>query len=203
AKNPRTNLVDRLSAQEDLRPTGAEKRAAPGGGRILVVDDVDANRRLLTRVLTSDGHVVFSATNGREALEIVARDQPDVVLLDVMMPDVSGFDVCRELKSNPSTRLVPVVLITALGGAEDKIQGLEAGADDFLTKPVNAQELHARVRSLLRIKRYTDDLDSAESVIISLALTVEARDAYTDGHCQRLSAYAAALGHSLGLGDED
>jgi len=195
--------VERVCAREDRRPPDAENRGVPGGGRILVVDDVDANRHLLTRLLTSDGHVASTATNGREALEIVARDQPDVVLLDVMMPDVSGFDVCHELKSKPSTRLIPVVLITALGGAQDKIAGLEAGADDFLTKPVNAQELQARVRSLLRIKRYTDDLDSAESVIISLALTVEARDAYTDGHCQRLAAFASALGESLGLGEED
>ena len=106
------------------------------------------------------------------------------------------------MKENPATRLTPVVLITALHDREDRIQGINAGADDFLTKPVNAHELKARVRSLVRLKRYTDDLESAESVIMSLALVIEARDAYTDGHCQRLAAYATALGSSLGLSDD-
>ena len=178
-------------------------QAAPNAGRILIVDDLAENRDLLTRLLVGDGHLVYTATNGAGALELVAREQPDLVLLDVMMPRLNGFEVCRELKRNPSTRLIPVVLVTALYDSEDKMRGIEAGADDFLTKPVNQHELQARVRSLLRVKRYTDDLDSAESVIVSLALTIEARDAYTDGHCQRLAAYAAALGNALGLGDDD
>jgi putative two-component system response regulator len=178
-------------------------QAVLNAGRILVVDDLEANLNLLTRLLANDGYVVFAASNGEEALDLVASEQPDLVLMDVMMPRRDGFDVCRELKRQSSTRLIPVVLITALQDARDKIRGIEAGADDFLTKPVNLHELQARVRSLLRIKRYTDDLDSAESVIVSLALTIEARDAYTDGHCQRLAAYAAALGHALGLGADD
>src|SRR5256885_8501107 len=130
-------------------------------GRILVVDDLDANRQLLTRLLVRDGHLVFTASSGAQALDLVAREQPDLVLLDVVMPHMSGFDVCRELKGETATRLIPVVLVTALGGTRERIEGLEAGADDFLTKPVNAQELQARVRSPLRIKRYPGGLASA------------------------------------------
>ena len=121
---------------------------------------------------------------------MVKREQPMWSSLDVLMPKLSGFEVCERIKQNVATRLTPVVLVTALHERGDKIQGINAGADDFLTKPVNAHELKARVRSLVRLKRYTDDLDSAESVILSLALTIEARDAYTDGHCQRLAGYA-------------
>jgi putative two-component system response regulator len=144
-----------------------------------------------------------TASDGEEALAMVAAEHPDLVLMDVLMPKLSGYDVCERIKRNPATRLTPVVLITALHERQHKIQGIDAGADDFLTKPVNPHELRARARSLVRLKRYTDDLDSAESVIMSLALVIEARDAYTDGHCQRLAAYATALGKALQLGEDD
>jgi putative two-component system response regulator len=172
-------------------------------GRILVADDLPANLNLLDRLLARDGHIVYRAHSGDEALASVAAHHPDLVLLDVMMPGRNGFDVCRILKADEATRLIPVVLVTALQRTEDRIQGLEAGADDFLSKPFNPQELQARVRSLLRIKRYTDDLDSAESVILSLALTVEARDTYTEGHCYRLAEYGVAFGRTLGVSTED
>jgi putative two-component system response regulator len=172
-------------------------------GRILVADDEPANVDLLARWLGRDGHVVYRAANGEEAAAMVAEQQPDLVLLDVMMPKRTGFDVCQSLKRDAATRLIPVVLVTALQNTADRIRGIEAGADDFLTKPINLPELQARVRSLLRLKRHTDDLDSAESVIFSLALTIEARDASTDGHCQRLSTYATALGEALRLPDDD
>jgi putative two-component system response regulator len=157
----------------------------------------------VTALLTRDGYRVDAVASGAAALERVRSDPPDLVLLDVMMPPPNGFDVCRALKADAGTRLIPVVLITALQQSEDRIQGFEAGADDFISKPFNAHELRARVRSLIRIKRYTDDLDSAESVILSLALTIEARDGYTEGHCERLARYAAALGRHIGLNDED
>jgi len=174
-----------------------------GAGKILVVDDTPANVDLLQGLLTRDGYVVQTAVNGEDALAAVARDAPDLILLDVMMPKIDGFEVCRRLKQDPGTRLTPIVLLTSLQEREDKIQGINAGADDFLTKPVNAQELRARVRSLVRLKRYTDDLDSAESVIFSLAATIEARDPYTQGHCQRLAHYAVALGVHRDLRDDD
>jgi putative two-component system response regulator len=168
-----------------------------------VVDDIEASAKLLKRMLVRDGHEVTVARDGREALDRVARDHPDVVLMDVMMPALDGFETCRQMKRDPTTRLVPVVLVTALTDPSDRVRGLEAGADDFLSKPVNPEELAARVRSLVRLKRYTDELDTAESVLLSLALTIEARDTTTDGHCQRLAQYASALGTALGLPAED
>jgi putative two-component system response regulator len=172
-------------------------------GKVLVVDDVSANVELLKSILASDGFTVLTASDGEQALQVVAREHPDLVLMDVLMPKLSGFQVCERIKQDKATRLTPVVLITALYQREDRIQGINAGADDFLTKPVNAHELKARARSLVKLKRYTDDLDTAESVIMSLALVIEARDAYTDGHCHRLARYATELGTALGLSDED
>jgi putative two-component system response regulator len=186
-----------------MHHSGDSQSSGPSLGRVLVVDDVEANRSLVTALLTRDGYRVDAASSGAAALECVRRNPPDLVLLDVMMPALSGFDVCRTLKADAGTRLIPVVLITALQQSEDRIQGFEAGADDFISKPFNAHELRARVRSLIRIKRYTDDLDSAESVILSLALTIEARDGNTEGHCERLARYAAMLGRRIDLGDED
>jgi putative two-component system response regulator len=170
--------------------------------KVLVVDDVSANVELLKTLLTREGYQVVTASDGEQALDMVEREHPDLVLMDVLMPKLSGYEVCDRIKQNKATRLTPVVLITALQESGDRIQGINAGADDFLTKPVNGHELKARVRSLVRLKRYTDDLDSAESVILSLALVIEARDAYTDGHCQRLAKYATALGGVIGLGEE-
>jgi putative two-component system response regulator len=170
---------------------------------VLVVDDEPGNVQLLKTLLTREGYSVVTASDGEEALEMIASSHPDLVLMDVMMPKLSGYAVCQQIKRNPITRLTPVVLITALHERERKIEGINAGADDFLTKPVDPHELKARARSLVRLKRYTDDLDSAESVIMSLALVIEARDAYTDGHCQRLAAYATALGRALRLTDEE
>jgi len=186
-----------------MQHSGDSQPPGPSLGRVLVVDDVEANRSLVTALLTRDGYRVDAAASGAAALECVRRNPPDLVLLDVMMPAPNGFDVCRALKADAGTRLIPVVLITALQQSEDRIKGFEAGADDFISKPFNAHELRARVRSLLRIKRYTDDLDSAESVILSLALTIEARDGYTEGHCERLARYASMLGRRIDLGDED
>ena len=150
-----------------------------------------------------EGYSVVTASDGEEALAMVESTHPDLVLMDVMMPKLNGYDVCEKIKRNPATRLTPVVLVTALHERERKIEGINAGADDFLTKPVDPHELKARASSLVRLKRYTDDLDSAESVIMSLALVIEARDAYTDGHCQRLAAYATALGTALQLSEEE
>lgn len=198
---PPDYLQDATHDADDL--AGSVRDELPLQGSVLVVDDCQLNVRLLTRLLVRDGHAVRIATNGEEAIEIVTCDPPDLVLMDVMMPRKDGFQVCRALKRQASTRLIPVVLVTSLQDTRDKIRGLEAGADDFLTKPVNLPELRARVRSLLRLKRYTDDLDSADSVLKLLAETIEARDSYTEGHCRRLASYAVALGRTLGLVDDD
>lgn len=173
------------------------------GATILVVDDNAASRELLAELLRPQGFQVVAARDGVSALDEFARRQPDLVLLDVQMPGVDGFEVCRRIKSKAETRLTPVVLITALAATEDYVRGLEAGADDFLTKPVNKQELTARVRSLLRLKQFTDELENAEIVLSTLALSIEAKDPYTQGHCERLSKYSVALGERLGFSEEE
>jgi putative two-component system response regulator len=169
---------------------------------VLVVDDLETNLTLLTEILTLQGYHVLTARDGEEAIEVVHRDNPDLVLSDVRMPRCDGFDLCRAMKAEPSTRLTPVVLMTATADSADRIRAIEAGANDFVMKPIDQPELKARVRSLMQIKRFTDDLDSAEDVLRSLALMVEARDAYTDGHCQRLAQYATAVGVTLALDEE-
>lgn len=171
---------------------------------ILVVDDYEANRRGLGDLLTARGYQVVLAANGTEALQVIGRQPPDCVLLDCVMPGgPSGVEVCAEVKRNPATYLVPVVLVSAASDRELRLAGLEAGADDFLAKPIDVGELYARVRTLLRFKRITDDLESAEAVFVSLARMIEARDVSTNGHCERLAHYAVALGESLALDKDD
>jgi putative two-component system response regulator len=137
--------------------------------------------------------------DGEQALTNLRTQPIDLALLDVIMPRHTGFSVCRSIKSNPDTCLIPVVLVTGLTETSDRIQGIEAGADDFLQKPINREELLARVRSLLRLKQFTDELERAETVLFSLALRIEAKDPYTEGHCDRLSKYSVALAERLGL----
>lgn len=171
-------------------------------GSVLIVDDIAGSARLIQKLLAPDSHTIRTAADGAEALQLVQDEAPDLILMDVVMPVVDGFDACRAIKSDPATRLIPVVLVTSLDDTASRIRGIDAGADDFISKPFNAVELRARVRSLLRLKRYTDDLDNADTVILSLALTIEARDASTGGHCERLATAAAALGRALGLDAE-
>ena len=172
-------------------------------GRILVVDDLESNRQLLRTILTSYGYEVMLAGDGEQAMEVVHRDPPDLVLSDVRMPVCDGFDLCRAMSSEASTRLIPVVLMTGAAEDADRLTAIEAGAHDFVTKPVNQGELKARMRSLMQLKRFTDDLDSAEAVLRSLALMIEARDAYTEGHCARLARYATELGAILEMSEDD
>ncbi len=170
---------------------------------ILTADDEQVNRALLKDLLEPLGCRVVGAATGTEALQELEQCQPDLVLLDAMMPPPNGFDVCRKIKSNPAFRLIPVVMVTALHERGDRIRAIEAGADDFLSKPFDRQELLARVRSLLRLKQFTDELEHAESVLFALARSVEAKDPYTEGHCERLSEYSVALGKHLGLPEGD
>ncbi|MDZ7344604.1 MAG: diguanylate cyclase [candidate division KSB1 bacterium] len=128
--------------------------------RILVVDDVPVNVQLLTTYLTSVGYQVIAARDGEEALELVSASQPDLILLDVMMPKINGFEVCERIKKNAATRIIPVIMVTALNEIEDKIKATEAGADDFVSKPFNKLELLTRVKSLLRIKQLHDELNA-------------------------------------------
>jgi len=170
--------------------------------RVLVVDDDEAYRRLLDGMLRSRGFEVKTASDGWEGLAEFDRWQPDLVLLDVDMPGMSGFELCRAIKQRPDSRLTPVVLVTGLSATEDRIRGIEAGADDFLTKPVDRNELTARVRSLASLKAYTDELEQAEAVLFALARGIEGKDPYTEGHCERLADYSAILGRRMGLPPE-
>jgi putative two-component system response regulator len=182
-------------AMSELLP---RRRAA----RILVVDDNPEIVMVMRELLASDGYDVLAVQDAAQAEAEIQRQAPDLILSDVMMPGKSGYEFCREMKDNPATRLIPFVLITGLTDREDRLRGIEAGADDFLNKPIFAEELFARVKSLLKIKEFTDELETAESVLCTLGLSVESRDPYTEGHCERLAENATRLGRHLGL-EED
>ena len=169
---------------------------------VLIADDMKANRELLAEMLREEGYDIVLAEDGEKALEVLLTKLPDLALLDVLMPGRTGFAVCRAAKSRPETRLIPVVLVTGLSNKEDRLAGIECGADDFLSKPVHKEELLARVRSLLRLKHFTDELENAETVLFSLALSIEAKDRYTEGHCERLSQYSVLLAQQLNLPEE-
>lgn len=169
---------------------------------VLVAEDSEDNREILCQWLRAQGYRVISAEDEAQARDALARQRIDLALLDVKMPHSSGFAVCRELKARPETRLIPVVLVTGRANADDRLQGIESGADDFLSKPVRKEELLARVKSLVRLKRFTDEMENAESVLCSLARSIEAKDPYTEGHCDRLARYSAALADRLGLPEE-
>lgn len=174
-------------------------KATTVSAKILVVDDDPAIRDILVRILQRENYTPITATNGLEALDKVVHESPDLILLDVTMPILDGFEVCRRLKDNERTALIPVTMLTGLDDREHRRRGVEVGADDFLTKPIEQSLLRARLRSQLRIKRLTDQLDRTESVIFMLALAVEAKDAYTEGHLRRLSSYSEQLALAANL----
>lgn len=167
--------------------------------KILVVDDHPSSRMTAVALLAMEGYEVQEADCGAVALEAVVASDPDLVLLDVMMPGMDGFEVCRRLKQDEHTRLIPVVFVTALDDRRARLKGIEAGGDDFLAKPFDQLELSARVKSLVRQKRLNEDLDHAEQVLFSIARTVESRDPNTGDHCERLVEQGKAFGAFLGL----
>ena len=170
--------------------------------RILIVDDSPEYAALLQRVFVSDGYDCLAITTGSDTVDVSVRSAVDVVLLDVHLPDVDGFTICRRLKSTPATALIPVLMMTGDGANDSCLHALEAGADDFVSKPVAVPELRARVRSAVRMKAQIDDLDNAAAAIVMLGATIEARDRSTDGHCQRIAAYATEFGERLGVDAE-
>jgi putative two-component system response regulator len=160
------------------------------------------NGDLLKEMLGSRGYRTIAVENAAAAEAEIRREAPDLILLDVVMPGKSGYELCRELKEDSKTRLIPIVMITGLTDREDRLRGIEAGADDFLIKPISPEELFARVSSLLKLKEFTDELETADSVLCTLGLSVEARDPYTEGHCERLAQNATDLGRFLGIEEE-
>jgi putative two-component system response regulator len=167
--------------------------------KILVVDDHPGSRMTAAALLAMEGYEVIEADSGYTAIEMVTQKQPDLILLDVMMPGMNGFQVCQLLKQDEHTRLIPVIFITALYDKRSRIQGIEAGADDFLTKPFDRLELAARVKSLVRQKRLNEDLDHAEKVLFSIARAIESRDPNTGNHCERLVTLGEAFAEFLNL----
>jgi len=171
-------------------------------GTVLAVDDDPGALEALAEALGTLRFQVWGATDGSSALALAQRHQPDVILLDLVMPGMDGYEVCRRLKDDLETRLIPVVFLTGHGSREARLQGLEAGATDFLNKPCDLVELEIRVRNLVDFHRLTLELDSAEQMVFSIARTVEARDPDTSDHCERLAHLSVRLGRRLTL-DED
>ncbi|MEA5598373.1 two-component system response regulator [Rivularia sp. UHCC 0363] len=167
--------------------------------KVLVVDDHAASRMTAVALLGMEGYEVIEAENGSTALHLVTEKQPDLILLDVMMPEMDGFEVCQLLKQDEQTRLIPVIFITALNDRRSRIRGIEVGADDFLSKPFDRVELAARVKSLVRQKRLNEDLDHAEKALFSIARAIESRDPNTGDHCERLVQLGKRFGEYLGL----
>jgi len=167
--------------------------------RILAVDDNIQNVELLEGLLSSRGYEVIKAYNGLEALQKLEENDIDVVLLDVLMPKMDGYETCRRIKNRPESRLLPVIMLTALDSIEDKIKGIEAGADDFITKPFQKPELLARVKSFERLKGLLDELENAQNVLYSLASALDYNDPYTHGHSKRVSEFSVRLATHIGM----
>ena len=192
------------SSERALWP-GAQTHLQESGalGQILIVDDSREAGMIQADLLRLSGYGVELVADGRAALQAVDIHQPDLIILDVQLPGIDGYAVCDELKRNPATWQIPIIMVTVEGQLNSRLQGIEAGADDYLQKPADQQELEARIRVLLRNKRRNDQLEPAEAVIFALARAVEAKDSYTEGHLQRLALYAVAIGERLGLVGDD
>lgn len=175
----------------------------PDATRILLVDDSPENIITLEQILEDFDYALYKAYSGDEALKQVELVQPDLILLDVIMPGKNGYEVAKILKKNQTTRLIPIIMLTALEGKEERLKGYNSGVDDFISKPFNIFELRARVRNLLKLRTYINELDHAEQIIFTLARTVEAKDKYTEGHCERLSIMGSKLGLRINLPEPD
>ncbi len=173
------------------------------GFSIMVVDDLQFNLEVMEGILYREGYKVLPASDATEALAIIEKSSVDLAVLDVMMPGMNGFDLCRRLKAISGKRFFPVILVTALNELEDKIRGIEAGADDFLTKPFHTIELVTKIRSLLSLRKLQSELDHSEDIILTLAIAIEAKDPYTKGHSERVGTLSSEFAQWLGLPEED
>ncbi|NLD27584.1 MAG: Cyclic di-GMP phosphodiesterase response regulator RpfG [bacterium ADurb.Bin270] len=166
---------------------------------ILIVDDNPTIIELLKSQLKAYDFDLQVAYDGEEALEKIRNRAPDLVLLDLMMPKISGFEICKRIKENKNTQFIPIIVITALHEQHDKLRAIELGADDFLIKPINKIELITRIKSLLRMKLLHDDVDTSESILFSLVVALEAKDFYTKGHSERVADIAVGIGKTMSL----
>ena len=170
---------------------------------VLVVDDVQPNLELMEAIFKKAGMQVYPALGADAALNIFASSRIDMAVLDVMMPGINGFELCRRLKKFSEKEFFPVILVTALTDKKNRLIGLEAGADDFISKPFDTQELLTKIQSLLRLKELHAQLDHSENIIFSLVITMEARDHYTKGHSTRVGDLAGEFGAFLGFPGKD
>src|SRR6266404_2558309 len=170
---------------------------------VLAVDDNEQNLQLLEEYLWQWGYDVIVARDGREALQLYPQHNPSIIVLDVMMPNMDGYEACSLIKREPGGRRIPILMLTALTGTEDKIRALECGADDFLNKPINREELRTRIRSLIKIRNLRKELDSSENIIMTLTTALENKDPRSGGHVHRVASYAARLAEKLGLSSEE
>jgi putative two-component system response regulator len=170
---------------------------------ILVVDDHKLSRELLTAYLSTAGYDTIEAANGEEALKMLSKHSPDLVVLDIIMPQLDGYEVCRQIKEDERSLLLPVIMVTGLEDFDAKMKALALGADDYINKPISEQELLMRVRNHLRLKQLTDKLETAENVIMAVIRILEAKDPGTKGHCERVAELSRRLAKEHGLVDED
>ena len=170
---------------------------------ILMVDSEDINRRLLKAIFKTTPYKILEAHRASEATALLQSEKIDLVILDLMLPEMSGPELCRWMKARRSTQLIPVLMITNLQGVENEIVGISSGADEFLIKPLHPAVVRTRVRAMLRNKSLIDSLEEAETILLAMAQTVEHRDEYTGKHCQRLAVASVMLGEALGLPSQD
>ncbi len=171
--------------------------------KVMIVDDDFELCRFMSQFLSRQGFLTFTASDGEEGLKKTEEICPDLILLDAMMPQMSGYEVCKRLKDNEKTRLIPVIMITGAGEKEMKIKGIEAGVDDFITKPADHEELIARVRSLIRVKTLNDQLENVENVLYTLVNIIDAKDSYTRGHSERVTKFALVLAKEMSFSREN
>jgi putative two-component system response regulator len=171
--------------------------------RVLVCDDDPGVRGVLSRLLVHHGFRVQTVESGEQALAAISHTPPDLILLDVNMPGMDGLEVCRRVRRMRGGDLLPIVLVTGVADTTARVLGLDAGADEFAAKPIESEILISRIRSLLRVKHITDQLERTENVIFALARTVEVRDAYTDRHLWRIAEYSQAMALALGCCPEE
>ena len=169
---------------------------------ILIIDGEDISRRVLRGMLKAAPYRLLEVLRSSEALAILDREDVDLIIIDLVMPEMDGAELCRRIKANRKTELIPILMLTSVGGSEHEIQGIAAGADEFLTKPLHPGVVRTRIGAMLRHKAAIDSLEEAETILFALAQAVEARDKCTSGHCQRLSQYSVLLGQALGLPED-
>jgi len=182
--------------------TSDDLRLQPGA-RVLVADRSEPAARQIGQYLEAVGHTVLVATDGEEALVRIRRDDPELAILDVGIPRLNAYQLCERVKNHPTTRNIPVVMVVSPSAQDEKIRGLEVGAEDFLARPVNKLELLARVKSLVKVKRLNDQVETTENVIFGLAQMIECKVTAQESHSHRLCGYACLLGRAIGLLEED